>query len=36
MIIKMRLIAIVHKMLLKNLEHAQRKQRMVYAARKGL
>jgi hypothetical protein len=33
-IFKMQLIASVHKTLLKNVEHAQRRQRKVYAARK--
>jgi hypothetical protein len=33
MILKMRLIASVHKTLLENVEHAQRKQRKVYASR---
>jgi hypothetical protein len=36
MILKMQLIASVHKSLLENVEHAQRKQRKVYVARKGL
>ncbi len=36
MILKMWLIASVHKTLLENVEHAQRKQRKVYVARKGL
>jgi hypothetical protein len=36
MILKMQLIASVHKSLLENVEHAQRKQRKVYVAKKGL
>jgi hypothetical protein len=36
MILNMRLITSVHKTLLENVEHAQRKQRMVYVVRKGL
>jgi hypothetical protein len=32
----MQLIASVHKTLLENVEHAQRKQRKVYVAKKGL
>jgi hypothetical protein len=36
MILKMQLIASVHKSLLENVEYAQRKQRKVYVARKGL
>ncbi len=36
MILKMQLIANVHKFLLKNVEHAPRKQIKVYVARKGL
>jgi hypothetical protein len=36
MILKMQLIANVHKNLLENVEEAQRKQRKVYATRKGL
>jgi hypothetical protein len=36
MILKMQLIVNVHKTLLENVEHAQRKQRKVYAAKKGL
>jgi len=36
MILKMQLITNVHKYLLENVEHAQRKQRKVYATRKGL
>jgi hypothetical protein len=36
MILKMQLIANVHKTLLENVEHAHRKQRKVYAAKKGL
>jgi hypothetical protein len=36
MILKMQVIASVHKTLLKNVEQAQRKQRKVYATRKGL
>ncbi len=33
---KMQLIASVHKTLLENVEHAQRRQRKVYVAKKGL
>jgi len=36
MILKMQLIASVHKSLIENVEHAQRKQKNVYVARKGL
>jgi hypothetical protein len=36
MILKMQLIASVHKSLLENVEHAQGKQRKVYVAKKGL
>jgi hypothetical protein len=36
MILKMQLIASVHKSLLENVEHVQRKQMKVYVARKGL
>ncbi len=36
MILEMQLIGSVHKFLLENVEHVQRKQRKVYAARKGL
>jgi hypothetical protein len=36
MIIKMQLIASVHKFLFENVEHVQRKQKKVYVARKGL
>ncbi len=36
MILKMQLIASVHKSLLKNVEDVQKKQRKVYVARKGL
>ncbi len=36
MILEMQLIASVHKTLLKNVEHAQRKQKKVYAITKGL
>jgi hypothetical protein len=36
MILKMWLIASVHKTLLENVEHAQKRQRKVYATRKGL
>jgi hypothetical protein len=36
MILKMWLITIMHKTLLENVEHAQRKQRKVYASKKRL
>ncbi len=36
MILKMQLIASVHKSLLENVEHVQRKQRKVYVAKKRL
>jgi hypothetical protein len=36
MILKVQLIASVHKTLLENVKHAQRKQRKVYVAKKGL
>ncbi len=36
MILKMQLIASVHKSLFENVEHVQRKQMKVYVARKGL
>jgi len=36
MILKMQLIASVHKTLLKNVEQAQKRQKKVYATRKGL
>jgi len=36
MIFKMQLIASVHKTLLENVEQAQKRQKKVYAARKGL
>jgi hypothetical protein len=36
MILKMQLIANVHKTLLENVEQAQKRQRKVYAAKKGL
>jgi hypothetical protein len=36
MILKMQMIASVHKSLLENVKHVQRKQREVYVARKGL
>jgi hypothetical protein len=36
MILKMQMITSVHKSLLENVEHAQRKQRKVYVAKKGL
>jgi hypothetical protein len=36
MILKMQLITSVHKFLLENVEHAQKKQRKAYATRKGL
>jgi hypothetical protein len=36
MILKMQLIASVHKTLLENVEQAQKRQRKVYATRKGL